>query len=222
MDRQLHALVTRDVLTETVRIDVQGSLNEESRPTLVHLMTRVRSMGISSHVLVDLSNAALIESAALAGLRNDLNAMDQAAGQEMAGAGVSLVLTSTTDAPLPAPGIGGQSLVITDELTDELLGWPALDPDGAPTGASAFAAVTPASDAMFGRPLAEYTDDELFAASDAAFALLDNPEASGGSDLLARYNDIGAEISRRTLVGGLDGPAGEGSVEPAGEGRIAS
>ena len=45
-----------------------------------------------------------------------------------------------------------------------------------------------------GRPLEEYSDEELLTASDSLFALLDNPEAFPGSDLLGRYNDIGEEI----------------------------
>jgi anti-anti-sigma regulatory factor len=228
MDRKLHALVTRDVLTDTVRIDIRGSLNEESRPTLVHLMTRVRSMGISSHILVDLSNAALIESVALAGLRSDLNAMDEASAQEKA-AGVSLWLSGMPDAASPVAGIAWESLVMTDELTGE----PGLDtaPDLGVVPASGSALqpapsatgpVNPASEISCGRPLSEYSDAELFAASDAVFALLDDPEASGGSVLLAQYNDIGEEISRRNLLSGLDGPADDVRLEPVDEGQVAS
>ena len=59
------------------------------------------------------------------------------------------------------------------------------------------------------RPLEEYSDEELFAASDEVFSLLDDPEAVGGSDLLGRYNDIGQEILRRTPLSDLLNPAGE-------------
>ncbi|MGM9472955.1 hypothetical protein ACS5PJ_13220 [Pseudarthrobacter sp. YS3] len=217
MDRKLHALVTRDVLTDTVRIDIRGSLNEESRPSLVRLVERVRSMGIPSHILVDLSRAALVESAALAGLRNVLNSLDGAVAPANAGAGVSLVLSGTADGAFPAAGIGVESLFLADD--------PAPDPASGfahgPAGATE-ADTQPPLDAVFGPPLSEYSDDELFAASDSLFALLDTPEAFGGSDLLARFNDIGEEISRRKLPSGLDGPASEACYDCAGEGQAAS
>jgi hypothetical protein len=44
------------------------------------------------------------------------------------------------------------------------------------------------------------------------FALLDTPEASAGSDLLARYKDIGEEIARRDPAGAIPEPA---APEPA-------
>jgi hypothetical protein len=59
------------------------------------------------------------------------------------------------------------------------------------------------------RPLEEYSDEELFAASDAVFSLLDDPEALDGPDLLGRYNDIGQEILRRTPLSEILNPAGE-------------
>jgi hypothetical protein len=46
-------------------------------------------------------------------------------------------------------------------------------------------------------PLAEYSDDELLAASDSVFGMLDDPAAIAGTELLARYDAIGMEISRR-------------------------
>lgn len=193
MDRKLHALATRDVLTDTVRIDIRGSLIGETRPALVNMVRRVRAMGIPSHIHVDLSQAAYVESVALAGLRNDLNAIDGATLPGMAGGGVSLALTPPADAAPPEAGVSGLSLAITDELAD-----------GAEGDAQ------PPVDAMFGRPLAEYSDDELLTASDSIFALLDNPEGFAGSDLLARYNEIGQEISRRNPLDGLYDPAREG------------
>ena len=42
-----------------------------------------------------------------------------------------------------------------------------------------------------------FSDDELLAASDSVFGLLDNPADMGRSELLATYDDIGLEISRR-------------------------
>ncbi|TAP43575.1 hypothetical protein [Arthrobacter sp. S39] len=197
MDRKLHALATRDVLTDTVRIDIRGSLTGETRPALVNLVRRVRALGIPSHIHVDLSRAAYVESAALAGLRNDLNAIDGATLPGMAGSGVSLVLTPRSDAAPPEAGVNGLSLAITDELADTFA-------DGAEGDAHA------PLDPMFGRPLAEYSDDELLTASDSIFALLDEPEAFAGSDLLARYNEIGQELARRNPMGGLYDPAREG------------
>ncbi|MGK3956381.1 hypothetical protein ACLKOZ_09330 [Arthrobacter sp. R4] len=199
MDRKLHALATRDVLTDTVRIDIRGSLNEESRPALVHMIRRVRDMGIPSHVHVDLSRAAFVESSALAGLRSDLNAIDGATLPGLASGGVSLVLTQSADEAPLEDGVNELSLAVTDELTEGF-------PDGGQGEAPA------PIDALFGRPLAEYSDDELLAASDSIFALLDEPEAFAGSDLLARYNEIGCELSRRNPFGGLYDPAREGQA----------
>jgi hypothetical protein len=104
MDRALNALVNLDVPADTVRIDVRGSLNHESRPDLVHIIRRVRRMGIRSHIRVDLSQAALVESAALAGLRSDLNAMDITALAGIDGAGVSLQISTSTGSWTPAGG----------------------------------------------------------------------------------------------------------------------
>lgn len=216
MDRKLHARLTRDALTDTVRIDVRGSLNEESRPSLVHLVRQVRSMGIPSHILVDLSRAALVESAALAGLRALLNGVDEALAPENAGAGISLVFSGTPDGASPDAGTGDEPLVIADEPAIDLDAGFAQGSAGAPEG------TRPPLDAVFGRPLSGYSDQELFAASDSVFSLLDTSEAFGGADLLARFNDIGEEISRRKLLNRLDGPAGEACYDSAGEGQVAS
>ncbi len=54
-------------------------------------------------------------------------------------------------------------------------------------------------DASGTRPLAGYSDDELLAASDSVFGLLDNPAGMARSGLLATYDDIGLEISRREV-----------------------
>src|SRR5687768_9096561 len=118
MDRRLHALATRDVLTDTVRIDIRGSLNEESRPALMRMIRRVRDMGIPSHIHVDLSRAAIVESSALAGLRMDLNAIDEVALPGLAGHGVSLILTPPAGAAAPKASANELSLAITDGLTD--------------------------------------------------------------------------------------------------------
>jgi hypothetical protein len=199
MDRNLHALVTRDVLTDTVRIDIRGSLTEESRQALLHMTRRVRDMGILSHIHVDLSRAAFVESSALAGLRTDLNAIDGDAPHSVAGHGVSLILTPPADAAPAEASMNELSLAITDELTDGF-------------GDSIRTAAPDPLDAMLGRPWADYSDDELLLASDSVFALLDNPQAFTGSDLLARYNEIGQELSRRHPLGGLYDPAREGQA----------
>src|SRR5215217_6439574 len=93
MDRELNALVNLDVPADVVRIDVQGILNQDSRPGLVQIIRRIRRMGIRSHVRVELSQAALVESSALAGLRQDLNAIDAGTLMGIHGAGVSLGLS---------------------------------------------------------------------------------------------------------------------------------
>jgi hypothetical protein len=199
MDRKLHPLATRDVPSDTVRIDIRGSLTEESRPALMHMIRRVRDMGIRSHIQVDLSRAAFVESSALAGLRTDLNAIDGPALPGMTGHGVSLNLSPSANAAPAEAGVDGLSQAITDELT-------------AGFSDSIEAAVPDPVDAMFGRPWADYSDEELLLASDSIFALLDTPEAFAGSDLLARYNEIGQELSRRNPLGGLYGPAQEGQA----------
>lgn len=199
MDRRLHALVKLDVVTDVVRIDVRGSLTEESRPSLVHIIRRVRRMGVRSHIRVDLTGAALIESTALAGLRNDLSAIAGAALPGTDDAGVSLELTARAQGASPAAGVGGQASAIGDEPTPGFSGGPDEE-------------TVAGLRALSGRPLAELSDDELLAASDSIFALLDTPETFAGLDLLARYTDIGQEISRRRPA---DAAYGAATQEPA-------
>lgn len=199
MDRKLHALVKRDGVTGLVRIGVQGSLTEESRPQLLHMVRRVRSMGIRSHICVDLSQAAFVESSALGGLRHDLNAADGATTPGMNGSGVSLNLTAHSGGGVSTAGFSELSLAITDELTEGFADR-AEGKTQAPPGA------------MFAPPLTDYSDEELLGASDSIFALLDTPEMFAGSDLLARYRDIGEEIARRDAGGAIHEPA---APEPA-------
>ena len=199
MDRKLHALVQRDDVTGLVRIGVQGSLTEESRPSLVHMVRRVRSMGIRSHICVDLSQAAFVKSSALAGLRHDLNAVEGATTPGRNGSGVSLNLTAHSGGELSAAGLSELSLAITDELTEGFADG-AEGETHAPLGA------------MFAPPLTDFSDEELLGASDSIFVLLDTPEASAGSELLARYKDIGEEIARRDAAGAIHEPA---APEPA-------
>ncbi|WP_258804717.1 hypothetical protein [Pseudarthrobacter sp. NS4] len=202
MDRALNALVNLDVPSDVVGIDVRGSLNHESRPDLVHIIRRVRRMGIRSHISVDLSKAALVESSALAGLRSDLNAMDSNTLPGIYGAGVSLHLTAATDSWASPQGLNPQPLVIVDDDAALL----AKGPDGLP------AEPTAGLEELVGRPLAEYTDEELLMASDSLFALLDNPEAFAGPDLLGRYKDIGQEIQRRQQQAESAFPSAEGQA----------
>lgn len=194
MDRVLNALVNLDVAADVVRIDVRGTLNQDSRPALFHTIGRVRRMGISTHIRVDLSQAALVQSAALAGLRSDLNAIDTNTLPGIYGAGVSLNFTPAGDA--------GASLPAADPLLIPIEGFAGVSEDPGTPGTGGLPPV-PASplEELCGRPPEEYTDAELLTASDSLFALLDNPEAFAGSDLLGRYNDIGCEILRRQQGG---------------------
>lgn len=172
MDQTLHAHVKLDVVSDVVRISVRGSLTQASRPSLMHVIRRVRRMGIISHIRVDLGMAAFVESSALAGLRNDLNAIDGgSAGSETAGT--------------PAPG--GVSLELTAHR-DDSAALPTLDMSG-----EFLASVDPSGT----RQLTRFSDDELLAASDSVFGLLDDPADMARSELLATYDEIGIEISRR-------------------------
>jgi hypothetical protein len=184
MDRKLQALVKLDVVSDVVWIDVRGSLTQDSRHALVHIIRRIRRMGIRSHIRADLSRALFVESAALSGLRNDLNAIDGGA------AGVSLEMM-----PLGADRNGdstrdsnghvkesSETAFQTVEISGELVA--SIDPTGF-------------------RTLAKYSDEELLAASDSIFGMLDDPEAVKGSELLAQYDAIGVEIARREGNGKL-------------------
>lgn len=174
MDQSLNALVKIDVISDIVRIDIRGSLTQASRPSLMQIIQRVRRMGITAHVSVDLGRAAFIESSALAGLRNDLNAIDrEGAGHEFGS--------------LPAPG--GVSLDLSLRAGDSAA-FQTLDMSG-----DAMASARPAGT----RRLNRFSDDELLAASDSVFGLLDDPAGAARSELLATYDEIGFEISRREV-----------------------
>jgi ABC-type transporter Mla MlaB component len=187
----LNATISRDEVTDTVRIDVLGNLNQASRPVLVHMIQRLRSNGIQSHIRVDLSHAARVQSSALAGLRKDLNAME--GGPGTLGGGVSLMLTGV-DEEQPADNTVVPLPIISEVLEEEFAA--AFDAAESDTGSEEVAERSSVPLAI--RPLEEYSEDELYAASDEVFSLLDDPEAVGGPDLLGRYNDIGEEILRRT------------------------
>jgi hypothetical protein len=176
MDQSLNAHVKIDTVSDTVRIDVLGKLTQASRPSLLQTIQRIRQMGITSHVRVELGGAAFVESAALAGLRNDLNAIDggavrgDVAGVPRAARGVSLELSALVFDPAAVM----QPLDLTAEFKASI-------------------------DASGMRRLAGYSDEELLAASDSAFGLLDSPADMARSGLLATYDDIGLEISRREV-----------------------
>ncbi|MEN8583333.1 hypothetical protein B1A87_015750 [Arthrobacter sp. KBS0703] len=177
MDNQLNPLIKIDDAAGTARIDIRGSLTQASRPELMHQIQRVRRMGISSPITVDLSHAAFVESVALAGLRFDLNALDAGARQvPVAGApGVFLEVMSTRDHAVAESRPDFTALTNPSELSE------ALEDAGL-------------------RPLSDYSRDELLAASDSVFGLLDDPAGHSGQELLARYDAIVEEIARRELA----------------------
>lgn len=174
MDQTLNAHVTLDTASDVVRIDVRGSLTQASRPSLLQTIQRVRHMGISSHIRVDLGRAEFVESSALAGLRTDLNAADGGVAQPDGAAalpdptGVSLELNPHADEP------------------DAVLRSLDLDLD-----------VTASVDSSESGVLTGFTDDELLAASDSVFGMMDNPAEMANSGLLASYDEIVLELSRR-------------------------
>jgi hypothetical protein len=180
MDNQLNSLVKIDESSDTVRIDVRGSLTQDSRPDLLHEIQRVRRMGVTSPITVDLSHAAFVESSALAGLRIDLNAQDAGAqrGSDTRGsetsAGVSLVLMAGKEQPVAESRPDFTALMYPEQLAESL-------------------------EAAGVRPLSSYSSEELLAASDYVFELLDDPAGHAGNELLARYDAIGEELNRREL-----------------------
>jgi hypothetical protein len=173
MDNQLDPLVNVDPSAGTVRIDIRGTLSRASRPDLLQEIQRIRRMGITHPITVDLSRAAFVESSALAGLRIDLNAQDarmQGLSAETV-PGVSLVVMAGSGHGMAK---AGADLAV--------LPYPS----------------NPATSAAF-RPLSSYSSPELLAASDAVFRLLDDPAGHCGNELLAQYEAIGEELSRREL-----------------------
>jgi hypothetical protein len=203
MDRALEAVVNFDVPADVVRIEVRGSLTCGSRPHLIHIIRRVRRMGIRCHISVDLSQAELVESSALAGLRGDLNVLD-ANTLAGGGAGVSLQLTPLARSASLGGSSSDQPLPMDDDIRE-------LFPGGRFAGEYPHLPVMWIEE-LYGRPLTEYSNDELLAASDALFALLDSPQTQDSADLLGRYNDIGLEIHRRQQEPSAPLPATEGQA----------
>lgn len=171
MDQTLHAHARLDIASNLVLIDVRGSLTQDSRPSLVEIIKRIRRMGITSCIRVDLGRAAFVESSALAGLRHDLNAVGAAATPTAGALPVECTVSLELNPRIQDPAVVLESL----DLSAGLLA--SLDDSG--TG-----------------PLARYSDDELFAASDSVFGLLDDP-AITRPELLATYDEISLEIRRR-------------------------
>ncbi|WP_457948032.1 hypothetical protein ACTAQI_19365 [Pseudarthrobacter sp. alpha12b] len=204
MDRTLDALVNFDVPADIIRIEVRGALHRDSRGELVHIIRRVRRMGIRSRICVDLSQAGLVESAALAGLRNDLNALDANSLPGVPSAGVSLQLAPAAHDWATADASSRQPLLMDDDVRE-------LFPGGRFAGEYPHLPVMWIEE-FYGRPLTEYSNEELFAASDALFALLDDSQAQDSADLLGRYNDIGLEIHRRQQEPQAPFPATEGQA----------
>jgi len=176
MDQSLNAQVKLDVASDVIRIDVRGRLSQTSRPALIQLIQRIRRMGINSHIRVDLANAEFVESSALAGLRNDLNAIDSGSGQlEVAGA---LTVASGVSLELQMFGDDFGRVFQPLDVSGDFLA--SIDSSGT-------------------RPLARFSDDELLAASDSVFGKLDDPATGAPSELLARYDDISLELTRRQV-----------------------
>jgi hypothetical protein len=63
------------------------------------------------------------------------------------------------------------------------------------------AQLTAALEAAGVRPLSNYSSDELLAASNFIFELLDDPAGHSGTELLAQYDAICRELDRREVSG---------------------
>lgn len=74
VEHQLQAIISLDAPRDTVHIDICGSLTRVTRAALLDVTKRIRKLRVSSHIRVHLGNAEFVESAALAGLRTDLEA----------------------------------------------------------------------------------------------------------------------------------------------------
>lgn len=191
MDRVLDEFVSFDVSSDVVRIVVRGTLSLGSRPHLIRIFRRVRQANLCCHICVDLSQAGLVESFALAGLRHDLNMLDASPLLGGYGAGISLRLSPDVD-----------SFFTSTQLTEPLPPLTKYDEVRELFPGGRFAGEFPSLPVMWieklhGRPLTEYSDKELLRASDGLFSLLDSPQPHDRADLLGRYNDVGLEISRR-------------------------
>ena len=74
VDHQLQAIISLDVPRDTVHVDIDGNLTLVTRASLLEVTERIPKLRASSRIHVHLGSAAFVESAALAGLRTDLEA----------------------------------------------------------------------------------------------------------------------------------------------------
>lgn len=74
-DHHLGAVISLDVPRDTVHVHIGGSLTTGTRSQLLGIAGRIRALRAGSHIHVQLGRAAFVGSAALAGLRSDLEAM---------------------------------------------------------------------------------------------------------------------------------------------------
>lgn len=75
VDHQLQAVISLDVPRDTVHVDIDGRLTRVTRAALLEVTKRIRKLRVSSDIRVHLGSAAFVESAALAGLGTDLQAL---------------------------------------------------------------------------------------------------------------------------------------------------
>ena len=170
LDHCLLAIVSLDVPRDTVHIDIGGSLTGVSRDDLFGITGRIRQLRPGSHIHVHLGPAMFVESAALAGLRTDLETLDGVrggqpgqSGPSVQGRGVSLETRSLGSAQEWQQGLAGITSCPArlDGLTDDEL--------------------LSASDFVF-----TWLDDE------------DGCPGTDVAEMLALYELIGQEMSGRT------------------------
>ncbi|MDI3212288.1 hypothetical protein [Arthrobacter sp. AL12] len=80
LDHQLRAIISLDVPRDSVHADIDGSLTRVTRASLVEVAERILKLRVGSHIRVNLGSAAFVESAAIAGLRTDLETLGRQAG----------------------------------------------------------------------------------------------------------------------------------------------
>ncbi|MEO5993455.1 MAG: hypothetical protein ABIP92_07920 [Arthrobacter sp.] len=127
MDRCLDAFVFLDTPSDTVHVEIAGNLTKVSRGALISIACRIRQIRPTAHILVRLGHATFVESAALAGLRTDLDALCNDPGAlPVRGRGISLDIRSRERNPslsarsAVSPG-GGHRTRLNDFTDNELL-----------------------------------------------------------------------------------------------------
>lgn len=124
VDHQLQAIISLDVPRDTVHIDIDGSLTRVTRAALLEVTERIRKLRVSSHIRVQLGSAAFVESAALAGLRTDLEAIVSRSGGRPGHGRVSLetrCLESAATTRLALTGITLRTARLDDFTKVDLL-----------------------------------------------------------------------------------------------------